>query len=114
MKSSDRVITSLPLSGLFDDNGPVAARRQRDLSADAIRELLRTTAVRFVSVDVGSKPLWIPEAERFEYWKTEANPHLADPNSKIVLDNFPSDYCYIASEWQSPSGKIIIVLEKLH
>src|SRR5687768_9181990 len=42
MQPYQRVITQLLLQELFDENGPVTAERQRDLSKEVIQELLRT------------------------------------------------------------------------
>jgi hypothetical protein len=103
----------MPLAELWDDAGPVVARRGRDLTAADIRELLRAGRVRFVVADIGAPPRWVPEAECFAFWKTEVQPRLADP-AGASLGEFPGGYCYFAAEWVSPSGAPIVVLQRSH
>ena len=114
MRPADRVVTRLPLQELFDDGGPVAAVRQRDLSAADVRALLDNELLRFVVVDVGSKPAWVPGAERFAFWKAEARPHLADPTDGADFDCFQGGYCYFASEWRLSGGIPVVVFELCH
>ncbi len=114
MQPSKRIITSIPIHELWDDRGTVNATHSRDLSADELRELLRRGPLRFVVVDVGSKPRWLPEPDCFGFWKTEVKPRLATPGKPAFLDDFPESYCYFASEWTSASGSPIVVLEMAH
>jgi hypothetical protein len=114
MQPYQRVITQLLLQELFDENGPVTAERQRDLSKEVIQELLRTRVVQFVTADVGAKPVWVPAADRFTFWKAEAGPHLADPETRNILENYSSGYCYFASEWLSANSTTLVVLERHH
>lgn len=114
MRSSDRVVTRLPLSELFNDDGPVSAIRQRDLSAEDIRELIGGAAFQFVVAGVGAKLVWAPSAERFSFWKAEVIPHLAEPSEHVALDDFPGGYCYFASEWVLSDGALAVVLEVCH
>jgi hypothetical protein len=114
MRPEDRIITRLPLQELFDGTGPVDAVRQRDLSVDDIRELLRDRPFRFVVATVGSKPVWVAEADQFAFWKTEVVPHLAGSVSEGELDKFAGGYCYFASEWLQPDETSIVLLEVAH
>jgi hypothetical protein len=77
--------------------------------------LLRQGTVEFVVADVGQKLRWIAPTDCYEYWKAEVKSHLAAGESRIVLDNFPDAYCYIASEWgTAESASSIVVLERYH
>jgi hypothetical protein len=114
MRPGDRIITRLPLKELFDDNGPVEAVRQRELNAHDIRELLQAGPLRFVVANCGAKPTWIAGPERFEFWKSEVLPHLADPKEGADLESFPGGYCYFASEWRCPDGSPVVLLEMVH
>src|SRR5262245_61103184 len=114
MQASQRVVIELPLHELWDHSGTVAAERSRPLSAQDIRCLLGDGPVRFVVVDVGGKPDWVPESRCHLFWKGEVQPHLADPDQRAVLEDFPGGYCYFASEWTGPDGPPIIVLERYH
>jgi hypothetical protein len=114
MRPADRIVIELPLQELWDENGSVAARRQGDLSADDIRQLLRNRAVRFVVADVGAKLMWVPESETFAFWKDEVRARLAEPDARVNLEQFPGGYCYFASEWSGPGSMSIVVLQRCH
>ena len=92
----------------------VSAIKVRDLNASDIVELLRSGAVRFVVADVGEPYHWVPNDEGYDFWKDEVKVHLAAPESKTLLEDFPDEYCYFASEWKSLDGETIILLSKAH
>lgn len=108
MHASQRVITALPLTELWNDRGPVNAVRLRFLAAADVRDLLRRGPVQFVVADLGAKPIWIPANECFTFWKGEALPRLADQ------DELPDGVCYVASQWSTPYGSPIVALERYH
>ena len=114
MQPFQRVITAMPLHELWDERGPVAASRARDLSADDLRELLRRGTLRFVVADVGFRPQWLSERTCFAFWKSEVQPHLAVPGVPVMLHDFPGEYCYFASEWTPGFGSPVVLLEKAH
>lgn len=114
MEVSRRIISKLPLQELWDERGPVDGERLRYLNSSAIRDLLRQGAVRFVIADIGAEPAWIPESCCFDFWKQDVQRHLADPEQRVNLAEFPDDFCYFASEWSAPIGTAIIVLERCH
>ena len=114
MEYSRRIITETPLAELWDDSGIVAAHRHRYLFTADIRQLLHDTPVRFVVASCGTKPDWVLQSECFAFWKIEVQPHLADPEQPIHLQDFPGEYCYIASEWRGAEGLPIVVLELHH
>ena len=62
----------------------------------------------------GNPSKWVPNNERYDFWKDEVKAHLAAPDSKAALEDFPGEYCYFASEWKSYDGDTIILLSKAH
>src|SRR5689334_6966351 len=98
MDTALKVVTQIPLPELWRDDGFTTTSRVRWLTSDDITSLLRAGRVRFVVADVGASPRWIPLSECYDFWKTEAQPHLAAPKSRASLDDFPGGYCYFASE----------------
>ena len=114
MDPSLRVITQLPLQELWRDDGFTTTTRLRWLAANDIREMLRAGTVQFVVADLAAKPLWVDRRDCYDFWKTEVKPHLAE-GDRIVLEDFPDEYCYVASEWSNREGEPpIVVLEKHH
>jgi hypothetical protein len=109
-----KVVTQLPLTELWGDDGFGATSRERWLAADEIMSLLQVGRVQFVVADVGSSPRCVLLGDCYDFWKREVQPHLAAPESKPSLDNFPNGYCYFTSEWLSRDGTPIIVCEKHH
>ena len=104
-------VTSLPLSRLITPRGE--ARRVGGVGVEAIGAMLRAGPIRFVIADVGCELQWISEASAFTEWKREIRPHLAEPDQKVFLKDFPGEYAYFASQWQDGSTPII-VLSKAH
>ena len=114
MDTALKVVTQIPLKELWRDDGFTTTSRVRWLVADDIMSLLRAGHVQFVVAEVGASPRWIPLDECYDFWKTEAQPHLVGPESRASLDDFPDGYGYFASEWSSPDGAPIIVCERHH
>ena len=115
MDAALKVVTQMPLTELWRDDGFTTTSRVRWLTADDIRSLLRTERVQFVVADVGVSPRWIPLGECYDFWRKEAQPHLAAPESSLSLDDFPDGYCYFAWEWSNRHGTApIVVCEKHH
>jgi hypothetical protein len=110
---SDRIIVAMPLTELWNDAGPVPARRGRWLEREDIRGLLRAGPVRFVVANVGHKLRWAPPSECYAFWKAEVRGHLCAGDA-IRLEDYPGHYCYAASEWHLDSGAVAIVLEMHH
>ncbi len=108
-----RLITRMPLTELWDDDGVINAARKRDLDTDQILSLLRAGRVRFVVADLESPPKWVPESDCFDFWKTEARRHISD-QPQASLEDFPDQYFYFAAEWEPPTGLPIILLERHH
>jgi len=114
MDIAHKIVTRLLLEGLWDEKGPVTAKRGEPLAEEDLTELLRAPSAQFVVADVGASLLWVPVKDCFSFWKDEVRPHLAEPGSRAVLDSFPGNYCYFASEWDTDGASKIVVLEKRH
>ena len=109
-----RIVTHLPLRELWRDDGLQSTARIRSLPEDDIRSLLRSGNIQFVVVNVGASACWIQPSECFQFWKNEAQPHLAR-EARVILEEFPDRYCYFASQWDGGDpASPIVVLEKQH
>ena len=114
MDAALKVVTQIPLTELWRDDGFTTTSRVRWLGADDVAGLLRAGLVQFVIDDVGLSPYWIPLSECYDFWRREAQPHLAAPESRACLDDFPGGYCYFASQWKGRDSTPIIVCERHH
>ena len=114
MDVAHRVITQLPLQELWRDDHILPASRGESLAGDDIRALLRSAPIHFVVAALGSAPEWILARECYDFWKSEVQPHLAAPDSRVYLDQFPDGYAYLATRWGEEASTPIIVLEKQH
>lgn len=115
MDAALRIVTRLPLQELWREDGFTTPARGRWLAPEDIRGLLRLGRVQFVVVDLGHSPRWIPIQECYEFWKNDAQTHLASPDAELCLEDCPDGYFYIASEWSDrDAGAPIVVLEKSH
>ncbi len=56
---------------------------------------------------------WIPNTERFTFYKDVVKIHLISNPDKIDLALLPDKYGYIASHWTGGTSDIIL-LEKYH
>ena len=114
MDAALKIVTHLPLRELWRDDGLQTKARIRSLTEDDIRSLLRSGNIQFVVVNVGASPCWIQPSECFQFWKNEAQPHLAR-EARVILEEFPDRYCYCASQWDGGDpASPIVVLEKQH
>ncbi|MCI5064358.1 hypothetical protein MRY87_01390 [bacterium] len=106
-------ITELPLTELWNDDGPIISEPQRELVASEIKELLRAGTVQFVIARCGEKPQWIEGKDTFDFWKNEVQPRLSETN-EAQPEEFPGEYCYSATEWRALGDIPLIVLEVFH
>jgi hypothetical protein len=115
MHSIQRIVTSAPLTELWDSRGDsMDARRGGYLAQENIARLLRNGS-SFVIADVGHPLRWISDTDRFPFWKTEVECRLVSPDENgFHLDDYPGSYCYVASLWEVAFSVPIIVLEKHH
>jgi hypothetical protein len=110
-----RTVTHLSVGSVSDDKGDVEARRERFLSKEALRELLRRHPVAFVVADVGTPFKRVEVRKCYEFWKFEVEAHIVDdPDSGFRLEDFPGEYAYVASEWSGQIQTPIVLLEKHH
>lgn len=110
-----KIVTQLPLLELWRNDGFTSRSRGGGLSQDEISSLLRMGKVQFVIADIGGHLKWIPMDQCYDFWKTEVQPRLAEPTTKVALEDFPENYCYLASEWGgNEEMRPIILIEKHH
>lgn len=93
--------------------------RFRFVSEREIARLLSSGPVQFVVANVGDMPYWVAAGQRLAFWKTEVLPHLvADPAEGFLLEDFPGEYAYVASEWRHPDPEAdlspVVLLETHH
>jgi len=99
---------------LRDENGAVVEGKKRfDLTASDILSLIREAAIRFVVAYSRTDFRWIDLADCYKFWKDEVKAHHCK-GDRIYLEDYPGEYCYVASEWQLESGERMIVLEIYH
>src|SRR5262249_27680064 len=114
MDPAQRIVTRMPLSDLWDKSGQLNAHRVKHVGRKEITQLLRDAST-FVVADVGHPLRWIPEKDRFNFWKTEVKDHMvpAEVNS-FYLEDYPNEYCFVASVWHCVESKPVVVLERHH
>jgi len=113
--SSTRIVTRLPLDRLWDDDGDIAAHRERYLSRALLREMLRKYAVEFYLADIGSPLRRVDVKECYKFWKSEAAANVVDePEAGFRLEDFPGQFAYVSSEWSGEIQTPIVLLEKHH
>ena len=114
MKPELRHVSQLPLAELWNEHGVIPAERMRELGSSDIASMLRAGKVRFVVADIGHHLEWISADNCYRFWKSEVKRHLAQPENEIYLEDFPGEYCYFASEWQTDLAEPIVLLSKSH
>jgi hypothetical protein len=70
-----------------------------------------------VVADVGASLKWLPLPECAQFLESELKSHLMDPirhERGFLLEEFPGEYCYVASVWKDRGGRTAILLEKHH
>ena|SRR5579871_2781450 len=79
MKGEYRIVRTLPLDTLWDETGrDIPARKVRPVTREDIRELLRVRPLRFVLANCGHQLRWDDAEERFAFWKSNVQAHLAE------------------------------------
>jgi len=111
----DKVVNSMPLTQLWDTDGPIGATRKRFLSRDELKALLSQHRIEFVVANLGHPLKWIPVDECFSFWKSEVKPHLvSSPDGGFSLEDFSYEYAYVASEWSGEFQHPVVLLEMHH
>ncbi len=115
MTPQQRIVGQTPMEHLWDSDGDMSASRGNDLGTFEIRDLLRRGNLQFVAAEVGTFLKWIPLEETLEFWRDEVRLHIAEPNAGgFVLEDYPNEYAYRASLWQSANDCPIVLLEVHH
>ena len=114
MKPELRLVSQMPLAELWNEHGVIPAERMRELGSSDIASMLRAGKVRFVIADIGHHLEWVSVEDSFRFWKSEVKRHLAQPDHKTYLEDFPGEYCYFASEWKTDLGEPIVLLSRAH
>ncbi|MFO0913644.1 MAG: hypothetical protein U0795_11855 [Pirellulales bacterium] len=110
-----RIVVSIPLARIWDQDGDLSAERIRDLGVDDIKSMLQQGSVQFVIAKVGSPLDWIHPDRSFDFWRRVAKERIVSPDThEFTLDDFPDGYCYCAALWRTPDVGDIIVLETHH
>ena len=116
MRPDQRIVVSLPLAELWDERGPVAATRGRRLGRVEIAGMLTSATIQFVVANGGGPLRWISIADRFTFWKDEVKPRVVPADAEgFFLEDYPGEYCYLATEWtRSVAGPTVVLLECHH
>jgi hypothetical protein len=114
MAYSDKIVTSIPIEVIWNENDEIPLSREKYLTRHDIKTLLKTSNPQFVVANVGSKLKWIDLSQRYDFWKSEAEKHIADNINEIELDSFPDKYAYVASQWTGENMTPLILLETFH
>ena len=106
----------MPLDELFDEHGPVSARRTGALAEEGVQDRLRSGAVRFVVARIGEPLTWLrPGDEVFAFWKSEVRPRLWAPSvERAYLEEFADERAWAASEWRASDGSQVVLFEEHH
>jgi hypothetical protein len=107
----ESVITKMPIDKLELDNKDF--KKCRYLVIEEIKKILTQNPISLAIADIG-KPLEFIESETvFEFWKKNKE-NIAKDLDKIILEDYPNEFAFIASEWISNTGDKLILLEKHH
>ena len=110
-----RVVTSMPLTAIWNHDGELNAERISDVGVEEIKSILRQGAAQFVVANVGSSLNWIHPDLSFNFWKKTAKKRIVPADvDGFSLDDYPDGYCYCAALWRTQDLGDIIVLETHH
>jgi hypothetical protein len=112
LKPNQRIVTKLPLTEVWDENGTLHGGRVRHLEQNLIRELMQTGTVQFIVANCGTKLNWIA-VTGLSSGKLFANKSPTHRNPSIS-NSFRMRTAYIASEWHGSAGQCLILLEAHH
>jgi hypothetical protein len=113
----ERIVVQMPLTQLWDESGTLPLKKRREVGRSDVAELLRGGSVSFVIADCGRPLNWVPHRDCYRFWKNEVKPRLVEPDAAergFRLEEFPGQYCYVASEWGLGEEGPVVVLETYH
>ena len=111
MNSTDRVVTQIPTTELWDPSGAFG-RRLRYLTFAELRDLLRVSTPSFAVAEVGKPLTWVLEDQRFAFWKRVSS-HVIR-SEPVTLADYPGSLAYMPSEWSGRDGTTVVLLEAWH
>jgi hypothetical protein len=114
MEYSDKIVVQLPLKSIWNDHKEVAFIRKRFLTKEDLKSIIKQQPIEFVIADIGEKLEWITIEKCYEFWKSEVDKHIGEDLNQIILEDYPGEYAYIASEWAGENNEPIILLEITH
>ena len=114
MHPSNKIVTELPLSSIWNSTEELDATRISYLTKEEIIEILREKPVKLVIASIGEKPEWIDSPDLFNFWKEFLSPQLVSNQHSFSLDDFPGNYAFVASLWECQKHPVIILFEKYH
>jgi hypothetical protein len=105
-----RTVNRLPLTGIWDDDGPVPAQKGDEVGSDAIRAFLRTEPGALVEAAIGERILWHTGTARVAFWKERLRDLLVEPGKPTVGGD--DDRLFIVHEWfLDETGERVLVAE---
>jgi hypothetical protein len=114
MDFARRIVAGTPLPELWNSNGLLDARRAENVGETDIAQLLRDGS-SFVVAEAGLPLRWISRGDRFAFWNTEVKCRLVAADAdEFRFDDYPGNYCYVATLWKGASSASVIVLERHH
>jgi hypothetical protein len=117
MRADQRVVTSLPLTELWDAHGALRFERGRAVGRERVIDLLRDGRVRFVLANCGHPLRWIRPDDCYRFWKEEVKPHLVEPDAferGIRLEDWPGEDFFVGTEWGEDGRSSVVLLETHH
>lgn len=109
MKQSDRIVTKMPLTQLWNSDEEIDVVKKEYLTKAQLKLILKQRPVEFVVASIGNKLRWIEIENCYEFWKTEVEKQVAEDYDNIFLDDFPGEYAYVASEWVGAVNPIVLL-----
>lgn len=117
MRTDQRVVTQLPLTELWNAQEILPLERKRVVGLKQVTALLRSGRVSFVLAGCGEPLRWIPTEDCYRYWKEDLKQHLVEPDAAekgFRPEDWPGQYCFVATEWGEIDGETVVLLEVHH
>ena len=109
-----KIVIQLPLEELWTEEGIFPSKRERYLTTDDIRMLMKAQPVTFVVADIGKPLRWISAANIYPFYKNEVKEHVPIDPQSIDLESFEGEWAYLASLWNGWKQKSIVLFERYH